>query len=78
MTFVARIIVIDSKLKIDDLIYIAEEDGEIIGSCMAGYDGHRGWLYWVAVLSDKKRRGIGSGLVKYAMECLKDLGCRKN
>ena len=70
-------IVIDSKLKVDDLIFVAEKDGNIIGSCMAGYDGHRGWLYSVAVLSSEKRCGLGTQLVKHAMSYLKGIGCVK-
>jgi len=47
--------VIDAKQAVDDLIFVAEEDGEIIGACMAGYDGHRGWLYSVGVSADHRR-----------------------
>ncbi len=39
--------VIDAKLVVDDLIFVGELDGQLIGACMAGYDGHRGWLYGV-------------------------------
>ena len=48
--------VIEEKLKVDDLIFLAEEDGRILGACQAGYDGHRGWLYGVAVSSKLRRR----------------------
>jgi len=44
---------------------------------MAGYDGHRGWLYSVAVLESEKRRGLGTQLVKYTLSYLKDIGCVK-
>ena len=37
--------VIEAKLAIDNLIFVTEHEGLIIGACMAGYDGHRGWLY---------------------------------
>ena len=70
-------IVIDSKLEVDDLIFVAEKDGKIIGSCMAGYDGHRGWLYSVAVLGSEKRCGIGTKLVEHTMSYLKSIGCVK-
>ena len=68
---------IEEKLKVDDLIFVAEEDGNIVGGCMAGYDGHRGWLYAVAVLPACRGRGTGSHLVEFAMEHLKQLGCIK-
>ncbi len=71
-------LVIEAKLAVDDLIFIAEEeDGEMIGACMAGYDGHRGWLYAVAVSPDQRRNGTGKALVLFAIQALKDLGCKK-
>ena len=70
-------LVLEAKLVVDDLIFIAEEEGNIVGTCMAGYDGHRGWLYAVAVLPSQRRKGTGKALVLYAMQALKDLGCIK-
>ena len=71
-------LVIEAKLAVDDLIFIAEEeDGEMIGACMAGYDGHRGWLYAVAVSPDQRRNGTGKALVLFAIQALKNLGCKK-
>jgi hypothetical protein len=69
--------VIEAKLAVDDLIFMAENSNEIVGVCMAGYDGHRGWLYAVAVLPEHRRNGTGSQLVKHAIQCLKELGCIK-
>ena len=75
--------VIDAKLAVDDLIYIAEsrdvaENSElIIGACLAGYDGHRGWLYAVAVSPDHRRSGAGARLIETAVKDLKALGCIK-
>lgn len=69
--------VLESKTKIDDLIFIAVKNGEIIGSCMAGYDGHRGWLYSVGVSPKVRRAGIGTKLMKYAIQQLTEIGCFK-
>jgi hypothetical protein len=69
--------VIDAKLKVDDLIFVAEQKKRLIGACMAGYDGHRGWLYAVAVLEEERRNGTGEALVNKAIETLKELGCIK-
>ena len=69
--------VIDSKLAVDDLIFVAEHEGVLHGACMAGYDGHRGWLYSVAVASDQRRCGVGTELVKHTMSHLKEMGCVK-
>ena len=69
--------VISAKLKVDDLIFVAERNHQIVGACMAGYDGHRGWLYAVAVSPEQRRHGIGTLLVITALEELKALGCIK-
>lgn len=70
-------LVIEAKLAVDDLIFVAELEGKIVGTCMAGYDGHRGWLYAVAVLPECRRSGVGARLVKHVMQVLKDIGCIK-
>jgi ribosomal protein S18 acetylase RimI-like enzyme len=44
---------------------------------MAGYDGHRGWLYAIAVHPDWRRSGLGSRLVRHAERALAGLGCMK-
>lgn len=69
--------VIEAKLVVDDLIFVAEQNGDMIGACMAGYDGHRGWLYAVAVQPDYRRGKTGRRLVEAALEALKQLGCIK-
>ena len=68
---------IDAKLVVDEMLFIAEDNGAIIGSAMAGYDGHRGWLYSVAVDPQHRRNGIGRELVKLAIRTLKSVGCVK-
>lgn len=68
---------LEAKLKVDDLIFVAEHQNEVVGVCMAGYDGHRGWLYAVAVSSKHRRLGIGKALVEYAIDSLQQLGCIK-
>jgi ribosomal protein S18 acetylase RimI-like enzyme len=60
-----------------DLLLIAVEGDVVVGSVMAGYDGHRGWLYSAAVLGTHRGRGIGSALVHEAERRLAALGCRK-
>jgi ribosomal protein S18 acetylase RimI-like enzyme len=60
-----------------ELFFVAEEESKIIGTIMAGYDGHRGWLYTVAVNPRKRRHGVGSALVRYAEAALRTLGCPK-
>lgn len=70
-------LVLAAKLNVDDLIFVSEDNGRIVGACMAGYDGHRGWLYAVAVSPECRRSGVGSALVAAALAELKTLGCIK-
>lgn len=60
-----------------DLLFVAEEAGEVVGTVMAGYDGHRGWLYSVAVKPSHQRSGVGRKLVLHAERRLGELGCGK-
>lgn len=69
---------IDRKLAADDgLFFVAANGDSIIGTVLAGYDGHRGWLYSVAVAPDRRRDGIGSQLIRHAEQALAQLGCPK-
>ncbi|HKT57286.1 MAG TPA: GNAT family acetyltransferase [Microbacterium sp.] len=60
-----------------DLLLVAEEDSAVVGSVMAGYDGHRGWLYYLASDPAHRGRAIGRALVEEAERRLLDLGCPK-
>lgn len=66
-----------AKLGVDDLVFVAEDHSQVVGACMAGYDGHRGWLYAVAVLPEARGTGAGAALVEFAIDALKALGCIK-
>ena len=61
----------------DGLFWLAERDSAVVGSAMAGYDGHRGWLYSVGVLPLLRGRGIGRALVAHAESALRVRGCPK-
>ncbi|CAD6524150.1 Acetyltransferase YpeA [Paraburkholderia hiiakae] len=52
-------------------------DGALVGTAMAGYDGHRGWLYSVAVAPEARRDGLGTRLVRHAENALATMGCLK-
>ena len=70
--------VFDAKLAMDDgMLFVAADAGSVIGTAMAGYDGHRGWLYTVAVSPGHRRRGIGTALVRHAVGALRSAGCTK-
>ena len=69
---------ISKKIAINDgLFFVVVENSAIFGTIMAGYDGHRGWLYSVAVDPGKRLNGLGSSLVIHAEKALADLGCMK-
>ena len=58
---------IASKLKVQrELFLVAELEGVIVGSVMAGYEGHRGWVNYLAVDIGQRRRGIGTALMRDA------------
>ncbi len=66
------------KLSIDpDWFLVGETDGEIIGSMMVGYDGHRGWINYLAVSPDYRRQGFGEKFMDRAEQLLLDKGCPK-
>ena len=41
-------------------------EGGIVGSVMVGFDGHRGWVYYLAVAPDHRRHGLGRALMAAA------------
>ena len=61
----------------DNLFFVAEENKKIVGTVIAGFDGHRGWLYSLAVIPNKRNKGIGKLLVDKAIDELEKLGCLK-
>jgi ribosomal protein S18 acetylase RimI-like enzyme len=53
-------------------------DGEaLIASVMVGFDGHRGWVYYLAVAPDRRREGLGRQLMAAAEAWLRDRGAPK-
>jgi ribosomal protein S18 acetylase RimI-like enzyme len=72
--------VVDIRKKVDfqpELFFVALLDGHVVGSVMAGYEGHRGWLNYLGVLPDYQGQGFGRKLVEKAVDELKKLGCLK-
>ncbi len=60
-----------------DLFLVGTEDERVVGSVMAGYDGHRGWVNYLAVDPDRRRAGLGRALMAEAEGRLRALGCPK-
>jgi ribosomal protein S18 acetylase RimI-like enzyme len=66
------------KLKVDaDLFLVGEIDGEIIASAMGGYEGHRGWINYLAVSPKHRKQGYARKIVKHVEELIQARGCPK-
>jgi ribosomal protein S18 acetylase RimI-like enzyme len=52
-------------------------DGSLVATCMAGYEGHRGWINYLAVSPDFQRKGIATQLMQRAEALLIKAGCPK-
>jgi ribosomal protein S18 acetylase RimI-like enzyme len=71
-------IVIRQKLAAQrELFFVAVLDGSLVGTVMGGYDGHRGWIYSLAVSPVCRQRGIGRTLMQHLESKLRQLGCPK-
>jgi ribosomal protein S18 acetylase RimI-like enzyme len=60
-----------------ELFFVAVLGERIAGTVMGGYDGHRGWLYSLAVDESLRRHGIGTRLVAQVENALTERGCPK-
>ena len=60
-----------------ELFLVGEEGGRIVASVMAGYEGHRGWVNYLAVDPGRRRVGLGAQLMQRVEELLLAQGCPK-
>ena len=60
-----------------ELFLVGVEAGRIVAAAMAGYEGHRGWINYLAVDPDRRRSGCGRALMLEAERRLRELGCPK-
>ena len=69
---------IERKLAVQpELFLVGDDGGEVVASAMAGYDGHRGWVYYVAVAPSRQGSGLGRLLLAEVEDRLVALGCPK-
>ncbi len=60
-----------------ELFLVGEMDRAVMASVMGGYDGHRGWINYLAVRPRYQRRGFGQALMRTVEQRLEKLGCPK-
>jgi len=58
-------------------VLVARDGATVVGSVMAGFDGHRGWAYYLAVAPDSRRQGLGRALMEAAESWLRAQGAVK-
>lgn len=60
-----------------ELFLLGLRDGVVVASVMGGYDGHRGWVNYLAVDPAWRRRGLGAAMMAALEQALRALGCAK-
>lgn len=60
-----------------ELFFVAVLDERVAGTVMGGYDGHRGWVYSLAVHPERRLQGIGTALMQHLERTLRERGCPK-
>ncbi len=60
-----------------DLFLVGVAEGRLVASVMAGYEGHRGWLNYLAVAPEHRHHGYGRAIVFEAERLLREPGCPK-
>lgn len=60
-----------------DLFLVGSLDGRLVATMMVGYEGHRGWVNYLAVAADCRKRGLGRTLMSEAEARLREMGCPK-
>jgi ribosomal protein S18 acetylase RimI-like enzyme len=60
-----------------ELFFVGNLSNEIIATAMFGYDGHRGWLNYFAILPKFQKRGFGRQILEFGETQLIEKGCPK-
>ena len=58
-------------------ILLADDDGTVVGTAMVGFDGHRGWIYYLGVRPVRRGEGIARRLIEACADWLRDRDCSK-
>jgi GNAT superfamily N-acetyltransferase len=66
------------KLRVrPDYFLVGVLDGAVVATAMIGYDGHRGWIYYLGVDPDRQNQGLGRAIMAEAERLLREAGCPK-
>jgi ribosomal protein S18 acetylase RimI-like enzyme len=69
---------VQRKLRVQsDWFLVGEVEGQIVATVMAGYDGHRGWIYYLGVDPENRGKGLGRSMMAQAEKLLRVAGCPK-
>lgn len=69
---------IERKLTVQpELFVVGERAGKIVATAMAGFDGHRGWINYLAVSPEVQKQGLGRQLLTHIEQALAAMGCPK-
>jgi ribosomal protein S18 acetylase RimI-like enzyme len=69
---------IERKSRVNpELFLVGLVDGRVVATVMGGYEGHRGWVNYLAVASAYQRRGLGRLIMEAAEEKIQAMGCPK-
>jgi len=66
------------KLEVQpEMFIVGFSNGELVSTAMAGYEGHRGWVNYLAVVPEHQGKGFGRAIMAEAEKLLKEAGCPK-
>lgn len=60
-----------------ELFLVGLIDGKVVASAMGGYEGHRGWVYYLGIDPEHRRQGLGKQIMTAVEEKLLKTGCPK-
>ncbi len=69
---------IERKLRVQgEMFLVGSLGGSVVATVMAGYEGHRGWVNYLAVAPEQRRQGLGRRMMAAAQARLYAMGCPK-